>query len=252
MTEIETNEQRTNEYIKKFNREKVLKYLLKEKDLMIFDIGANNGLSLVEFKSWFPDSIVHCFEPQEECWGELESCSGDYESESVFINKVGVGAKDSEGLTFYSHNITTGQSGFNKVNINSRDSIRLHDLSDSQQALEDYKNSINHTRAVPVTRLDKYVHNNKIKSINLLKIDTQGYEPEVLAGLGKFLSNVDVVISELMFYDYYDRTLSFSDIEQYLIPAGFRLYDISHISKNPMNGRTDWVDVIYVNERLLK
>ena len=93
---------------------------------------------------------------------------------------------------------------------------------------------------------------NKIKSINLLKIDTQGYEPEVLAGLGNFLSNVDVVISELMFYDFYERTLSFSDIEQYLIPAGFRLYDISHISKNPMNGRTDWVDVIYVNERLLK
>lgn len=29
-----------------------------------------------------------------------------------------------------------------------------------------------------------------------------------------------------------------------------KLYDISHISKNPMNGRTDWVDVIYVNSRV--
>jgi len=59
-----------------------------------------------------------------------------------------------------------------------------------------------------------------------------------------------VVLTELMFFDYYEKSLSFSDIERFLLPAGFHLYDISHISKNPMNGRTDWVDVIYVNKRL--
>jgi len=68
--------------------------------------------------------------------------------------------------------------------------------------------------------------------------------------LGGSLSDVDVVITELMFYDYYERSLSFSDIERFLLPSGFHLYDISHISKNPMNGRTDWVDVIYVNKRI--
>ena len=64
------------------------------------------------------------------------------------------------------------------------------------------------------------------------------------------LSKIDVVITELMFYDFYERNLSFSDIEKHLLPAGFHLFDISHISKNPMNGRTDWVDVIYVNDRI--
>ena len=78
-------------------------------------------------------------------------------------------------------------------------------------------------------------------------MDTQGHEPEVLKGLGERLKNVSVVFTELMFYDLYERSLSFSDIEQFLIPAGFELFDISHVSKNPMNGRTDWVDVIYVN-----
>ena len=85
--------------------------------------------------------------------------------------------------------------------------------------------------------------------MDLLKIDTQGYEPEVLEDLGKKLADVGVVLTELMFYDYYMRSLSFSDIERFLLPAGFRLFDISHIAKNPMNGRTDWVDVIYVNVR---
>ena len=84
-----------------------------------------------------------------------------------------------------------------------------------------------------------------------LKIDTQGFEPEVLDGLGDKLANVDVVLTELMFYDFYERSLSFSDIEKFLLKYNFTLYDISHIAKNPMNGRTDWIDVIYVNNRIL-
>ena len=93
---------------------------------------------------------------------------------------------------------------------------------------------------------------NNIENVHILKIDTQGYEPEVLQGMGQKLLNVDVVITELMFYDFYERRLSFSDIEKFLIPAGFHLYDINYISKNPMNGRTDWVDVIYVNKNRYK
>ena len=44
----------------------------------------------------------------------------------------------------------------------------------------------------------------------------------------------------------------FSDIEKYLLPAGFTLYDINHISKNPMNGPTDWVDLTYLNRKVLE
>ena len=70
--------------------------------------------------------------------------------------------------------------------------------------------------------------------------------------VGEYLKNVNVVLTELMLYDLYERSVSFTDIERFLIPAGFKLYDISDFSKNPMNGRTDWVDVIYVNKHLHK
>lgn len=251
MKKVTTNEQRTDEYLKKFDRRKVLKLLIKDKKPIIFDVGANNGSSLDEFKSWWADAAIHCFEPQEECWNELDERAGAYPSGSVVINKVGAGAIESEGVTFYTHDITTGQSGFNRINTRSRDSIRLKELCNSGELLADYEASLNHTRTVPLIRLDSYISRSQIKKVNLLKIDTQGYEPEVLAGLGDQLSDIDVVITELMLYDFYERSLSFSDIETYLLPAGFNLYDISHVSKNPMNGRTDWVDVIYVNRRIL-
>ena len=247
-----TNEQRTDEYSKKFDREKVLKLLLKEEPPVVFDVGANNGSSLDEFKSWWPNATIHCFEPQQECWGELDERAARYSPGSVIVNKVGAGATENGGFTFYTHDLTTGQSGFNRINTKSRDSIRLQEMSDSQQALAKYEASLNHVRTVPLTRLDSYLGQSQLNRVNLLKIDTQGYEPEVLSGFGERLSDIDVVITELMFYDFYERSLSFSDIEKYLLPAGFTLYDISHISKNPMNGRTDWVDVIYVNERVKK
>jgi len=248
-----TNEDRTFEYLSNFNREKVLKHLIKEPSPIIFDVGANDGLSLKEFKAWWSHATVHCFEPQEECWDKLQREEKRYLKSSVIINKMAVGEKSKIGVDFYSHDISSGLSGFNKVNIDSKDSIDLNKLKElkGSNQLDKYYEKLNNRRSVDIIRLDDYMVSSKTNHVHLLKIDTQGYEPEVLSGLGDKLSNVDVVIAELMFYDYYERSLSFSDIESYLLPAGFKLYDFSHIAKNPMNGRTDWVDVIYVNKQSL-
>jgi hypothetical protein len=42
----------TNQYLNIFNREKVLKILIKKGDPVIFDVGANVGDTLIEFKKW--------------------------------------------------------------------------------------------------------------------------------------------------------------------------------------------------------
>ena len=118
MTDISsTNKERTTEYLSKFNRETVLKYLIKETEPIIFDIGANDGLSLEEFKTWWRNSTVHCFEPQEECLDILIRRSKPYKKSSVIINRTAVGEKAEENVDFYSHDINTGLSGFNKVNF---------------------------------------------------------------------------------------------------------------------------------------
>lgn len=250
------NQERTAKYLETFSREKTIKFLINKESPIIFDIGANNGSSLDEFKEWWPQSHVHCFEPQDECLPELRESADRLSADgTVYINHIAAGNKSNETAKFYTHDINSGVSGFNKINMNSRDSLDLSKLD--KEGLEkklEYGNTLNHVREVATLRLDDYIadHDPKIHEINLLKIDTQGFEPEVLEGLGEKLKIVDVVLTELMFYDFYERSLSFSDIEQYLLKANFQLYDISHIAKNPMNGRTDWVDVIYVNKRLLE
>jgi FkbM family methyltransferase len=247
----EENQDRTKECLKIFNREKVIKSLIKKDNPVIFDVGANVGDTLVEFKEWWPKSKIHCFEPQEECWSRLNDKVINNSYSNVFINKYAVGDEEIDKAIFYSHNITSGQSGLHKINSNSVDSINQNNLTSGVDAVR-YKEKLNHERVVKIKKLKNYMNNESIDHVDLLKIDTQGHEPEVLKGLMGNLSKVDVVITELIFYDFYERSLSFSDIEKFLLPAGFSLFDISHISKNPMNGRTDWVDVVYINNKIRK
>jgi len=244
------NEERTKSYLNKFNREKVLRSLVNSGNPLIFDVGANNGTSLVEFKNFWPESNIHCFEPQPICWDKLDETSKRYKQGSIFINKFALGNETLNEKQFYSHDISSGISGFHKINLESKDSINLSEIKNDKKLLSDYSNTVNHETLVKVRRADEYIIKNNLDRINLLKMDTQGFEPEILDGLGNQLQNIDVIISEIMFYDLYEKKISFYDLEKYLIPNGFKLYDISHISKNPQNGRTDWVDVIYINENI--
>ena len=238
---FDSNQERTRQHFENFNKEIVLSKLINRHDPIIFDVGSNYGSSIVDFKKIWPNSKIHAFEPQLELKENLLEVSRRYEN--VIINMKAAGDK-TQIASFYTHEQLSAQAGFNQINFESKDSINLSKFNEIE--LNEYKNSNNIHRQVEVIKMSEYVNENQINEIDLLKIDTQGFEPEVLKGFESKLSTVKVVLCELMFYDFYDRSLSFSDIEKFLLPFGFKLYDISHISKNPMNGRTDWVDVIYL------
>ena len=242
------NEERSKLALQKFDREGVLSMLIDYETPLIFDVGANHGASIDQFKRIWPQSIIHCFEPQHECWQDLEKFQNQYKDKTIHINKFALGSTQDE-KSFYTHDISSGMSGFNKINIKSKDSLNLKNINDSN-GLNEYMSTINHERKVLIETPKNYIQKNGIDRINLLKIDTQGHEPEILKGFDDYLNIVDIVLTELMFYDFYEKSLNFYDIEQYLIPKGFKLFDISHISKNPHNGRTDWVDLIYIKKDL--
>ena len=199
-----TNEARTKEYINKWDSEKTLKKLINNSKPCIFDVGANNGSSINDFKNWWPESKVHCFEPQIECHESLQQTASKFKTGSVHINMSAVGNTSSENAIFYTHDVNSGISGFNKINIDSNDSITIKDLNEKGgDAKLKYQETLNHNREVQVIRLDEYINSiDPNLHIDFLKIDTQGYEPEVLEGLGKKLENVDVVLTELMFFDF--------------------------------------------------
>ena len=69
---------------------------------------------------------------------------------------------------------------------------------------------------MPIIKLDDYVRENKIKFIDILKIDTQGYELEILKGSLNAIKNkkINCIILEIILSDTYNKNFSFYEIEK--------------------------------------
>jgi hypothetical protein len=85
--------------------------------------------------------------------------------------------------------------------------------------------------------------------LDVLKIDTQGWEIPVLRGSKEVLKRTKVVLTEWQFDDVYGTPPPFHELDKILSDAGFRLWDIAHIYKDLKNLRTLWVDLIYARPK---
>ena len=79
-----------------------------------------------------------------------------------------------------------------------------------------------------VITFDNYVKNNRIDKIDILKIDTQGYEDQVLEGAENLIKNnrIEIIELELIFSEIYEKSLQIYDIEKNLIPHNYKLFGI--------------------------
>jgi len=231
---------RNSEFKNKFTREKLLQKVIGKNNPIIFDIGAHEGQSILFFSKLFPDAFIYSFEPDPDTFKILSNIT----SENLKLENIALSDKTGE-TSFYKNSISHTNSLF-KVNHNSKDSISISNAKSENN--ETFFNGLNQEIKVKTSTLDFYISSNNIKTIDLLKIDVQGAEVNVLNGAFSSLQKTKCVILEISFYDYYETQTSFFDIEKILSPMGFKLYSISEISNNPMNGRTDWVEVIYLKQ----
>ena len=103
-----------------------------------------------------------------------------------------------------------------------------------------------------MTTLDKYCELNSISSIDILKIDTQGYEDQVLQGAKNFIKDglIKVIEVEIIFNKIYEKKMSFLDIEKNLVNHGYELLALN----DPGNLYDDYifqVDAMYFNPKII-
>lgn len=95
---------------------------------------------------------------------------------------------------------------------------------------------------------------NKIKNIDILKIDTQGSEYNIIRGCGNFLKNIFIIEAEIIFNNTWKNSPSIGELENFLKRFGFVIWDFPNIVKFPQDDidRIFFIDVIFVNLNLLK
>ena len=214
-------------------------FLRKNKIPIIFDVGANVGQTISRFKKINDESIIHSFEPVKEDFEVLQKKFSN--DKSIILNNIALGEKDCS-RNLYINNLP-GSSSFYKLIPETQWVIER-----SQTYKNDPKNVFKESVNLQMTTLDSYCEKNHISKIDILKIDTQGYEDKILQGARRLLEtkSISYIEIEIIFNDIYEKKLNFFEIEKYLIPNGYELFAISNAG-NYYDDYIFQVDVIYFN-----
>ena len=214
----------------------VLTKLISDNHPLIFDIGAEDGASCERYSRLFTKPILHAFEPRPDQFGIMKGKFND--NKSIYLNNVAVGSKKE--IKKFNQIKGGGRSSFFKSTVDN--------LSDQTQI------------DVQVITIDEYVNKNNIKRINLLKIDVQGFEDEVLKGAQETLklNKIDIIETELILGNMYEKTLSFNEIENLIYPYGYKIFALTNphsneqYSMNIIAQPTLQFDVIYTRNEIYK
>jgi len=241
--------QRYNKEQKPMSFDDICLLLEQKKDPIIFDVGANAGQSIIRFKKLFPNSTIHSFEPLEkECNSLLLKYKND---NSITINNFALGDK-AERKDFYISALGTNSS-FEKTKLKTIQNLlktrkELFGISDDKY--------IKKIKKTEIQTLDFYCERNNINKIDILKIDTPGYEDKVIAGATKLLSTetaINILQTDIMFDKVFEKSMSFFDIEKHLIKNNFRLIALKTSRyKNVFEGYKFSASLLYQNKKFIE
>ena len=197
---------------------------------LILDVGANIG----QFSRWVRNDVGYAgriisFEPIAEAHKVLsEAASSD--REWVIHKRCAIGDVDGEVSINISKNL---------VSSSILPITELHTDTDKSSA---------YIRAekTPLFKLDTICQDIDIEGKKvLLKIDTQGFESQVLNGAKKTLSLVDGVIIELSPITLYEGQELWIEIIRKIEESGFRLWSISNGFTDNNTGQALQVDATF-------
>ena len=128
----------------------------------IFDIGANVGMSSNHYASCFPNSEIHSFEPVLSTYSKLQ-VNTKHISDRIHLVNTAIGEKNEKKEIF--------------VNESSVHNSLTYEYPESTKEL------------ITVDTIDGYMSRNKIDAVDFVKVDTEGYELEVIRGAERALEN---------------------------------------------------------------
>lgn len=196
----------------------------------ILDVGANRGQFALAARAACPDAAILSFEPLQEPAEVFQRVfSGD---SAVRLHQVAIGEGTSDSVIHVSR---------------SDDSSSLLPISELQTAL--FPNTgEKETRQVQVRRLQDVVRESEITQPALLKIDVQGYEKEVLTGVGSLLQAFAWIYVECSFMELYSGQTLAHEVIAMLAKCGFRLDGVYNLSYD-RNGLAIQGDFLFANTK---
>lgn len=222
----------TYKYNKPFD---VKRKIFKKDEILIFDVGAYDGRSAIEYLKEFPKSKIYSFEPTKTSFEKLKKNFGVHSSITIF-NTAFSDFKGEASFHVNSSGLTNSLLKLSNTKINNE----IYNLKEET------------TEKVAVTTLDIFTAEMNIDNINILKIDVQGAELSVLKGAENLLMNkkIDALFVEVEFLKIYADQPLFHDISSFLYQYDYHLYSLYNLTSSK-DGQMVFGDALFLSSELM-
>jgi FkbM family methyltransferase len=167
---------------------------------VIYDVGANEGKWSEAAISAFPNATVYAFEPNPNIFMDLQQ--KDIFGKKVKLFQVALGSK-TESRNFHYNSSLTSIGSLVQPEL-------MYSVNDVSSVVQVY-------------RLDSLIRRENLPLPTFLKIDVEGWEIEVIKGLGTFLKAIKFIQFEISEATLIAKS-SFSALQAILLEGNFEIY----------------------------
>ena len=222
-----------------FYQKKIINFLKKNIDLKnIVDVGGHAGETVEMFLKNFSLNNIFSFEPSQKNFKALSfnilNFKKKYSSTKIALFNYGLGEKNCQ--TYINNTLESSSSTINSINRKSKYyKKKLKYLMTSDELY------VSKRDLIEIKTLDSFIVSENISCIDLLKIDTEGYELKILSGVSKNFKIIKYIYFEHHYDNMIDKGYVFSDIHSLL-----KEYDFKQVFKIKMPFRKTF-EYIYKN-----
>ncbi|MEL7508631.1 MAG: FkbM family methyltransferase [Cyanobacteria bacterium J06554_1] len=196
---------------------------------IVFDVGANRGQFASSLYSFGYQGHIVCFEPLSDAYQALIKAALQNPHWKIH-QRSAIGDFDGE----VDINVASNSASSSVLPM-----LELHTRAEAKSAYVG-------TEKVPIARLDSIASDYLSPDNRLfIKIDTQGFESQVLDGANDTLKKAKGLLCELSIVPLYEGQRLWLDMMQRIESEGFTLWAIHPGFVDPRNGRTLQVDAIF-------
>ena len=221
-----------------FQQKKIIK-LIKNKfvePIIVFDVGAHHGETIKLFHKKLKIKKIYSFEASPKNFEILSKNISKYDKKKIETFNFGLGDKISKN--YIHQTLESSSSTINKLNEDSKYFKKKLKILNVRN-----ENSFYYQLPIKIKTLDYFIEKKQIEYIDLLKIDTEGYEFNILKGLSKYNEKVKLIYFEHHYDDMIIKNYKFKDIHKLLKSYGFIM-----IKKSKMLFRKSF-EYIYENKK---
>lgn len=202
---------------------------LKSDAPVIFDVGANVGQSIRKFRTRFPDSKIHSYEPSPATFATLGQHTQGFENLRLWNHAIG----SASGHLSFLENEHSDMSSFLPLSNFGWGSVVKESL-------------------VEVKTIDQFCAEQNIDRIDILKSDIQGYDFEVFKGAEQHMraGKVGLIYFEIIFSDMYKNLPLFGEVCDFLLSKDFLL--VSFYECFYQHRLASWTDALFVHKSSLQ